>query len=202
MAKTIITTDAPVSNVMDIMIGKFCGAMGTGFTVIMLIAAVFLMIRKTIPAITFFTQLAAFFAYFYIHSGYSITYTAGALSGEMILFGMIFLAYGGFKPSSRMSEFIYGLLTAVLTIIFRKYTGAEYSVVYASVVSAPMVTELNRNSLSLAGISSYMNKGRLHSIVGNLGKALNNVRETLTLINGSDGIEQNKRNGIGESDKQ
>lgn len=202
MTKTVIMTDAAAGSVMDMLIGKFCGPMGTGFTVILMTAAVFLMIRRSISAISFCTQAAIIAVFTYIYNGFSFQYAMSVLSGGMFLFGIIFLScdYRNI-PKTRSSRLIYGIIVAVLTIIFRIYAKAENAVVYAVIIAAPIGIELDRRAISFAEILTKEKKDVFSRIKRRFNKNLSHVDETLTLINGSDNVEQSdkitihKRNG-------
>lgn len=194
MTKTVIMTDAASGSVMDMLIGKFCGPMGTGFTVILLTAAVFLMIRRSISAISFCTQAAIIAVFTYIYNGFSFQYTLSVLSGGMLIFGIMFLScdYRNI-PKTKSSRLIYGIIVAVLTLVFRFYAKAENAIVYAVIIAAPLGIELDRRAISFAEILTKEKKGFLSKFKRRFNKNLNHVDETLTLINGSDNVEQSDK---------
>lgn len=194
MAKTVILTDATAGSVMDMLIGKFCGPMGTGFTVILMTAAAFLMIRRSISAISFCTQAAVIAVFTYIYNGFSFKYTLSVLSGGMFIFGIIFLScdYRNI-PKTKSSRLIYGIIVAVLTIVFRVYAEAENAIVYAVVIAAPLGIELDRKAISFAEILSKERSGIFSKLKRRFDKNLNHVDETLTLINGSDNVERSDK---------
>lgn len=194
MTKTVIMTDTSAGSVMDMLIGKFCGPMGTGFTVILLTAAVFLMIRRSISAISFCTQAVIIAAVTYIYSGFSFQYTLSVLSGGMFIFGIIFLScdYRNI-PKTKSSRLIYGIIVAVLTLVFRIYAEVENAIVYAVIIAAPLGIELDRRAISFAEILTKEKNGFFAKLKRRFNKNLNHVDETLTLINGSDNVEQSDK---------
>ena len=51
MVKLFITSGSPSVSAPDLLVGKFSGPMGTGFVAILLVAAVFLALRRSVSAI-------------------------------------------------------------------------------------------------------------------------------------------------------
>lgn len=175
-AKAIISTGTTDVSVIDLMIGKFCGPMGTGFVLILLISAVFLMLRRSISAISFFTQLVVISGFSYVYCDFDVIDTVRLICSGMFLFGMIFLS-GDFTtiPKTHSSRFLYGLITGCLILLFRFYTKTEISVVCAVIISAPLGIELDRMAISFAG-KRAKSKKTVHD----------NTYDTITLISGSD----------------
>lgn len=172
-AKAIISTGTTDVSVIDLMIGKFCGPMGTGFVLILLISAVFLMLRRSIFAITFFTQLVVIGGFSYVYCGFDIMDTVRLICSGMFIFGMIFLS-GDFTtiPKTHLSRFLYGLITGCIILLFRFYTKSEISVICAIIISAPIGIELDRMTISFVGKSK---------------KTLpDNSDDTIIMISGSD----------------
>lgn len=187
MTKTFISTDAPSASIMDMFIGKFNGPMGTGATIILLISAVFLALRRSVSAISFFTQLAIVAGYTFIYSRFSLEYTLSNISGGMLIFGMIFLSCDYRTiPKTKSSRFIYGVIMGVLVLVFRFYANVENAVIYAVIIAAPFGIELDKRSVSFAEILSKEKSGIFVKLKRRFNKNLNHVGETLTLINGSD----------------
>lgn len=161
MSKSVaLSNDAVSGSFIDLLVGKFYGPMGTGFTILLVIAALFLMFRRSISAISFCSQLAVVVVGTLIYCEFNLSYSMSVLCSGMIIFGMIFLSCDyRTMPKTRSSRFILGLLTGVLTLIFRFYAGAENPIIYAVIIAAPFGIELDKKMISFSGmISEYKNK--------------------------------------------
>ena len=151
MNKTLITTGTADVPLIDALIGKFCGPMGTGFVVLLAVAAVFLMLRRSVSAITFFTEFAVLAVYAFVHYDFNVMNVLYFFSSGMLMFGMIFLSCDySIIPRTRSSRFMYGLIFALCVIAFHSYSGTENAVIYAVIISSPMGIELDRKALSFA----------------------------------------------------
>lgn len=197
MTSTVTATDTGGTNVMDILIGKFCGPMGTDFILLLIIAAVFLMMRRSVSAVTFFTEFLIVFGFAYIYYKYDLLKTLNLMSSGMLIFGMLFLSCEfSTIPKTYSSRLIYGFITAILILIFHFYAKAENAVVYAVIIAAPFGIELDRKALSFADM---LNKnGPAAKFKKRYDKNLNNVEETITLINGSDNDDKTKESKTGK----
>lgn len=162
MSKSVaLSNDAASSSVIDLLVGKFYGPMGTGFIILFVITAVFLMLRRSISAISFCSQFAVVVIGTMICCGFDMKYALSVLCGSMMIFGMIFLSCDyRTMPKTRSSRLILGLLTGFLALVFRFYAGAENPMVYAVIIAAPFGIELDRKMLSFAKIISDAKKKR------------------------------------------
>lgn len=151
MSKSVILADGAVNtSTVELLIGKFNGPMGTGFVIFFLISAVFLMLRRSISAIAFFSEFAVIFVGTLICCDYDLKYTLSVLCGGMIVFGMVFLSCDYRTiPKTKLSRLIFGIITGLLTLIFRFYSEVENPIVYAVIIAAPFGIELDRKILSL-----------------------------------------------------
>lgn len=186
-AKAIISTGTIDVSVVDLMIGKFCGPMGTGFVLILLISAFFLMFRRSISAISFFTQLVVICGFSYLYCGFDLIETVRLIFSGMFIFGMTFLS-GDFTtiPKTHSSRFLYGLITSCVILLFRLYAKTEMAVIYAVIISAPIGIELDRIAFSFAG------KKAKNKTVGN-----DNADDTIAMINGSEKNDSTCSTAIG-----
>ncbi len=178
MTKTFLLTGTSSVSLIDVLTGKFLGPMGTGVVILLVVAAVFLMFRRSVSAITFFTELAAIGIYALIYYDFDLMSVLYFFSSGMLLFGMIFLSCDySVIPKTRSSRFIYGLVTAVCVIIFHFYSGTENAVIYAVIIASPIGIELDRRALSFAD----MLKGK-RRIFKRASKPLKNINETLEIL--------------------
>ncbi len=176
LAKTFIMTETSDIPLMDILIGKFCGPMGAGFILIMIVGAVFLMFRRSVSAITFFTELAVLSVYAFIKYDYEPMSVVYFLSSGMLLFGIIFLSCDySIIPKTRSSRFLYGVIFSLCVIIFHSFSSTENAAIYAVIISSPLGIELDRKALSFADMINKRKKSGIN-------KPLKNINETLEIL--------------------
>lgn len=178
LTKTFITTEASSVTALDAVIGKFYGPMGTGFAVILAVAALFLMFRRSISAIIFLSQALVLGIIAFVHYDYNRISMLYFFSSGMLLFGMIFLSCNySMIPKTKSSRLIYGVVIGLCTALFHFYAHAENAVVYGVIISAPIGIELNRRSVSFAEM--IKNK---RGIFRGTNKSLKHVAETLEML--------------------
>lgn len=179
MTRAFITAESSSVTYMDILIGKFSGPMGTGFILLLIVAAVFLMCRRSVSAIAFFAELLSAGIAAFIHYGFKPLPMLYFYSGGMFIFGALFLSCGcSTVPKTRSSRLIYGIVTGLCMALFHFYAHSENAIVYAVIISAPVGIELDRRALSFA----EMLKGR-KGIFMRVNKPFSHVAETLDIIN-------------------
>ena len=175
---TFLVTETSELSLVDALIGKFNGPMGTGFILLMCVAAVFLMLRRSISAITFFTELVLLGLYAFFRYDNDIMSVLYFFSSGMLLFGMIFLSCDySIIPKTRSSRFLYGVLFAAFVIIFHSYSRTENAAIYAVIISSPIGIELDRRALSFADM---INKRK--GLMRKVNKPLNHINETLEIL--------------------
>ncbi len=180
MTKTFMLTGTASASVIDVLIGKFTGPMGTGAVLLLAVAAVFLMFRRSVSAITFFTELVTIGLYALIKYDFDLMSVLYFFSAGMTLFGMIFLSCDyTVIPKTRSSRFIYGLTVGLCVIMFSQYSGAENAVIYAVIISSPIGIELDRRALSFADM---LKKRKKHGGFGRANKLLGSIKETLEIL--------------------
>lgn len=187
MAKTLLVTGTSSVSLIDVLTGRFTGPMGTGFVVLLAVAAAFLMLRRSISAITFFTELAVMGLYAFIRYGFDPMDVLYFFSGGMTLFGIIFLSCDySVMPRTASSRFLYGLAMSICMIMFCQYSATENAVVYAAIVSSPIGIELDRRALSFADMlkKHRKRKGKRKRVTKN--KLLGSINETLEMLNNDD----------------
>lgn len=177
-ARSFLLTESGDLSLVDVLIGKFSGPMGTGFVLIMAVAAVFLMFRRSVSAITFFTELAVLSTYAFFRYDNDLLCVVYFLTSNMLLFGMIFLSCDySIIPKTKSSRLIYGLVFSLCVIIFCDYSSTENAAIYAVIISSPIGIELDRKALSFADMVSKR-KGLLRKA----NKPLTHINETLEIL--------------------
>lgn len=178
MNKTLMTTGTADVMLMDVIIGKFCGPMGTGFILLLVVAAVFLMLRRSVSAITFFTELALLAVYAFVYYDFNAMNVLYFFSSGMLLFGMIFLSCDySIIPQTRSSRFMYGVVFALCVMAFHSYSGTENAVIYAVIISSPIGIELDRKALSFADMIK-----KRKGLISAANKPLKHINETLEIL--------------------
>lgn len=178
LTKTFILTEASSVTALDTLVGKFYGPMGAGFVIVLAVAAMFLIFRRSISGIRFFSQALILGIIAFIHYDRSPLSLLYFFSSGMLLFSMTFLSmeYGNI-PKTKSSRLIYGAVWGLVTAIFHFTAHTENAAVYAAIISAPIGIELNRRSVSFA----EMIKNR-KGIFRKTNKSLKHVAETIEML--------------------
>ena len=151
MTKGFIATGAASVDFIDILVGKFRGPMGTGYAAILVVAALFLVFRRSVSAIALSAEIVVSGMTAFFVSGFDLGSVVYFLAGGMTLFGMLFLSCGySTMPTTRSSRLVYGIIVGALTALLHFYSGTENAIVYAVIIAAPFIIELDRRSLSFA----------------------------------------------------
>lgn len=178
LTKTFITTEASSVTVLDTLVGKFYSPMGAGFVIVLAVAVLFLIFRRSISGIMFFTQAFILGIIAFVHYNYSPVYLLYFFSSGMLLFSMMFLSAGYTNiPKTKSSRLIYGAILGLITALFHFTAHTENAAVYAVIISAPIGIELNRRSVSFAEM--IKNK---KGIFRRTNKSLKHVAETLEML--------------------
>lgn len=176
--KTFLTTEASSVGVIDTLVGKFYGPMGTGFVIVLAVAAVFLISRRSVSGIRFFSQALVLGIIAFVHYDCSFVSLLYFFSSGMLLFSMIFLSLEYVNiPKTKSSRLIYGVVWGLITALFHFAAHTENAAVYAAIISAPIGVELNRRSVSFA----EMIKSK-KSIFKRTNKSFKHVAETLEML--------------------
>lgn len=182
MTKSFLLTGTSSVSVIDAVIGRFYGPMGTGFLIILIIAAVFLMFRRSVSAITFFTELVIIGLYAFVRSKFDIASVIYMFSSGMLLFGMLFLSCDySIIPKTKSSRFLYGLIVSIGVIIFHFYSSTENAVVYSVIIASPLGIELDKRALSFADM---LNKRK--NVLKTANKPLKHINETLEILDNNE----------------
>lgn len=178
LTKTFITTEASSVTVLDTLVGKFYSPMGAGFVIVLAVAALFLIFRRSISGVRFFSQAFVLGLIAFIHYDRNPLSMLYFFSSGMLLFSMTFLSleYSNI-PKTKSSRLIYGAVWGLATALFHFVAHTENAAVYAAIISAPIGIELNRRSVSFA----EMVKNR-KGIFRRTNKSLKHVAETIEML--------------------
>lgn len=175
---SFLITESSDLSVIDALIGKFSGSMGTGFVLLMCVAAVFLILRRSVSAITFFTELVLLAVYAFFKYESNLMCVLYFFTSGMLLFGMIFLSCDySIIPRTKSSRFLYGVVFSLCVIIFNDFSSTENAAIYAVIIASPIGIELDRKALSFADMVS-----KRGSVLKKINKPLNNITETLDIL--------------------
>jgi len=181
VTKTFLLTGTTPVSLIDTVIGKFAGPMGTGFVLLLAVAAAFLILRRSVSAITFFTELVVTGIYALVKYGFDPMAVLYFFSTGMLLFGILFLSCNyTVIPKTKSSRFIYGLAAGLCIIMFYQYSGTENAVVYAVIISSPIGIELDRRALSFADM--LKKRGKRKGFMRRSNKTLGSINETLEML--------------------
>lgn len=149
-------TEPAISN-FDLILGIFTGPMGTSHIIVLAVCALTLLFNRSISFLTFFSCFGTIMTTAYLFPVLGASRGASVIfelvSGSM-LFGVIFLACD-YKsmPETKFARFVYGIIIAVLTIIFRRYSHVEVGIVYAVIIANVIAGSLDSTT---AGISRML----------------------------------------------
>ncbi len=137
---TIGKVSVPATSPLDLLLGRFLGPMGTTHIIVLLVCAVCLSGRRSISFLTFFTGLStllanAFFFPLSIRASRFSSVEYELISGASV-FILIFIAADlKTAPKTKIGRAIYGIIIALLTIIFRGYANIETGMIFAILIA-------------------------------------------------------------------
>ena len=191
LSETVIISSVPNISFIDILLGKFCGPMGAR-VMILLVAALFLILRRSVSAIVFFTETISVLAFSFFYNNMQVDLLPYTLGGDMLLFGIIFLSCDySTVPKTRSSRFLYGLIVGLMIILFQYFGKAGTAIVFAVIIAAPFGIELDRRALSFAKMLNK-NKGSLSLAKKIFNKPLHYINETITLLERDDKTDEKR----------
>lgn len=182
---------------INILSGNYSGAMGSTHILVLIVGALFLMMRRSVSAIVFFTEMIFITLFSLCFNGFNLSVLINTLGSDILLFGIIFLSCDySTVPKTKSSRFIYGLIVSIFTIVIQYAGECDNAIIYAVIIAAPIGIDLDKKALSFAGMLNNSNSDFIVSMRRHFNKHLQNVNETITLIDGD-----NKDNGSGKSKK-
>jgi electron transport complex protein RnfE len=166
--------------------------MGATHVMILLVAALFLILRRSVSAIVFFTETISVLAFSFFYNNMQVDLLPYTLGGDMLLFGIIFLSCDySTVPKTRSSRFLYGLIVGLMIILFQYFGKAGTAIVFAVIIAAPFGIELDRRALSFAKMLNK-NKGSLSLAKKIFNKPLHYINETITLLERDDKTDEKR----------
>lgn len=141
IADLLAAGEKPESEIVDLLLGRNDGMVGEIATLLILLAAAYLIFRKHI---SWHFPLAwivggALTAYLTAPETMSAYYYAGAqlFTGGFMLVGCLIAAHRSTAPITAKAGLLLGLIGGVLTILFRKWLGVDGALLAALIVSLP-----------------------------------------------------------------
>lgn len=162
---------------IDILTGNVRGAMGSVHILILLVSAIFLMVRNSISKIVFLVEFLSICLFSCILNGFTLNSIFCVLGGDMIMYSIIFFSCDiNTIPKTKTTRLLYALIVCLLFIIIQCFEKSDNSILYAIILAVPFANVLDRKSFSFANL---INK---KSFSLDYNKHLQNVKETINLI--------------------
>ena len=143
LSLTFNTRGAPSVIDLDTLLGNPAGPLGATQIIAVSACAIVLILRRSVSFLTFGGYIGTYGVISYIFP--SILNDTGRLNSvgfelitNMLIFGGIFIAADlRSVPTGKAERLIFGILTGLLTLVFRRVGDVENGVVYASLLAAP-----------------------------------------------------------------
>ncbi|RPF47545.1 electron transport complex protein RnfD [Hydrogenoanaerobacterium saccharovorans] len=160
-AHTLKLGGVPVINTLDMITGNFAGPMGATNILVLTTCLIYLIFRKTVSwqVPISFLATTALMAYCFPRiptSGFS-SVVLEMLSGSL-MFGAVFMLTDPVTaPKRGLSKYFYGIISAVVTMLFRRYGGYEQTVMFAILLMNAFAPVIDRVSEFILRILRRMN---------------------------------------------
>jgi len=118
--------------ISDLFFGYISGCIGEVSGLLLIVGAVYLLLRNVINPIIPFTYIASVGIFGHIFSDYGFLYHI--LSGGIILGGFFMATDYATSPVSYLGQFIYALFAGIITGVIRVYGGYPEGVTYAILI--------------------------------------------------------------------
>ena len=138
----------PTITIMDMLLGKQPGPIGTVHILVIISCVTWLIIRRAVylPSIVSFILSAAFIAFLFprIHSARLLSVAYELFSGSL-LFGCVFMVTDPVTaPKYSVAKTIYGAIIGVLTMVFRYFGGFSQGLYFAILLGNSISFSLDR----------------------------------------------------------
>ena len=134
-AHTLKLGGVPTVTALDMITGNFPGPMGATNILVLATCFIYLVFRKTISWQTpvTFVATAAVAAFFFprVTTGGSASVMLELLSGCLMFSAVFMLTDPVTSPKRGLAKYIYGMLAAIVTMLFRHFGGYEETVLFA-----------------------------------------------------------------------
>lgn len=129
---------------IETLLGYFDGPVGCTQMFVIFVCAIVLILRRSISVSAFLGFVGTYMAICYLipfNADMKITdYLFYELTTNMLLFAALFIVSDfRFLPTGSLDRFIIGMLTACLTLLFRRIGTAENAVMFAVIIANPFV---------------------------------------------------------------
>ena len=135
-------------NVLSMFLGTTAGVIGETSTVAILVAALYLIIRKVITPLIPMVYLAVFSVFILLFGGhgFDMTYLAAELCGGGLMLGAFFMATDYVtSPVNTVGRIVYGIILGILTGLFRIFgnsaEGVSYAIIFTNIL-VPLIEKL------------------------------------------------------------
>ena len=135
-------------NVLSMFLGTTAGVIGETSTVAILVAALYLIIRKVITPLIPMVYLAVFSVFILLFGGhgFDMTYLAAELCGGGLMLGAFFMATDYVtSPVNTVGRIVYGIILGILTGLFRIFgnsaEGVSYAIIFSNIL-VPLIEKL------------------------------------------------------------
>ncbi len=146
----------PVINALDMMTGNFAGPMGATNILVLATCLIYLIFRRTVSwqtPVTFLATSALLAGLFPRVPTSALNSVVLELLSGTLMFGAVFLLTDPVtSPKRGLSKYIYGIVAAVVTMMFRRFGGYEQTVMFAVLLMNALAPVIDRLSESILRI--------------------------------------------------
>ena len=140
--------NVPVFSFPDIIMGKFLGPMGTTHVFLLVLCMIILLLKKSVSVTVVTSSLLTFIFFavlFPVIPGKSIIeLILFELVGGYTIFGILLISYDDrLLPDTNLGRFLWGILIALLTIVFRRYAKLEQGIFFAIIIANVLNTTVD-----------------------------------------------------------
>lgn len=145
----------PSVSKFDMVLGIFSGPMGTTHIIVILVCAIVLISRRSISVLTFLSCLGTLLATAFLFPPAIRETRFSSIVFELLsgatLFVIVFIACDiRNSPKTKFGRILYGIIIALLTILFRRYAKIEVGMIFAVLIANVLSQPLDNNSANMA----------------------------------------------------